>query len=360
MRNNRFVERLYLHTAFLLCLCIAFSFLTGCMGPEQEGKLTAEGMQLLENGDVDGALSAFAGAEDQNENKTALLRGRGMAYMAKADYASAIDSFENALAAADERMPETKDDIRLYLLSALYREGLYDRVPEVAQEITDSETLPEVQYFLGASCLQQGDTAQARQYFDRAIAISPRDYSLYLQIYETYEDCMMTAVGDEYLQTALLIIPSSSEDNYRVGQIYYYLGRYDDARNVLNGPFEEGYAPAVELMGEVYLSSGDYTHARAVFEDILSRNGENPAVYNGLALCAIREGNYDQALASIEQGLALEEEEGKQQLLFNEIIVYEYKLDFETACNKAEAYCGMYPTDTDASRELEFLRSRVR
>ena len=325
--------------AALIVLCLVLS---GCLGPDKAGSLTEKGMEALENKDVQTALADFEQA------------------LANGEPAVAIEKLQEALAATDDRMPKTRDDLRMYLVSALQRAGRYDEVLETAELITAGETIAEVCYFKGAACLKKGDTDEARTYFDKAIALLPRDYSLYLQIYETYEDCMLTAVGDEYLQTALSIIPSSDEDYYRVGQIYYYLERYDDARNVLDTPVEHGYAPAIALLGEVYLSAGDYTHAEAVFEEIMLQNTDDPAVYNGLALCAISAGKYDQALSYIEQGLALEGEDDKQQLQFNEIVAYEKKLDFSTAFTKAEAYCALYPTDTDAMKELEFLRTRVR
>ena len=48
-------------------------------------------------------------------------------------------------------------------------------------------------------------------------------------------------------------------------------------------------------------------------------------------LCALEAGEYDQALEYISQGLALEGAAGKQELYFNEIVVYERMLDFDTA-----------------------------
>ena len=48
-----------------------------------------------------------------------------------------------------------------------------------------------------------------------------------------------------------------------------------------------------------------------------------------------------------------------QSLLFNEMVVYEKKLDFATALQKAEEYMNMYPEDKTAKKELAFLKTRV-
>ena len=106
------------------------------------------------------------------------------------------------------------------------------------------------------------------------------------------------------------------------------------------------------------MAQGDYEHARASYQSIMQESGESPMLYNGLAMCAIAAGEYDEALSYIDLGLVMEEEEGKQQLRFNEIVAWEGKLDFATALVKAEAYHALYPTDELGTKELQFLNTR--
>ncbi len=47
-----------------------------------------------------------------------------------------------------------------------------------------------------------------------------------------------------------------------------------------------------------------------------------------------------------------------QDLLYNEIVVYEKKLDFATALSKIQENVKMFPDDENASKELTFLQSR--
>ena len=47
-----------------------------------------------------------------------------------------------------------------------------------------------------------------------------------------------------------------------------------------------------------------------------------------------------------------------QDLLFNEFVVYEKKLDFATALSKMQEYIKMFPDDENAAKELTFLQSR--
>ena len=341
--------------ALALFLCI---LCTGCIRRSAGGSLTRQGASALEKSDFQTALVDYEQAVKNGEDPVMAYRGEGLALMGIARYEEAIGCFETALENTDSKMPKTRQDLKLYMLSAQYRAGRYADAVTTASELLEIEPLPEVYYFLGGSYLKLGDSLAARDNFDKAVALNSGDYTLYLQIYEAYEESNLTAVGDEYLQTALKIQPKNTEQAYRIGQIYYYLEKYDEARNALLEPVEEKYLPALELMGEIYLAQEDFNHAFAAFRRIMEEKGESPKVFNGLALCALSSGDYDEALDYIAQGLSMEEEEGKQQLRFNEIVACERKLDFASALVKAEAYVALYPTDEAGRKELTFLRTR--
>ena len=286
-------------------------------------------------------------------------RGLGIAQMAQAKYAEAADSFGMALAATDDKMPETVLDLLQYRASSQYRMQDYEGTIETCSEITAADASQVMAYFYtGASRLHLGSREEAEANFDYAASLRPNDYQLYLDIYSVYEDTKLSGVGDTYLQTALGIAPQSSEDYYNVGKIYYYLEQYDQASEALNRPVEDKYEPALSLMGRIYLAKGENDNANAIYSQILSKNSKDVDAYNGLALCALAQGDPDTALNYITQGLELPGGEGKQELYFNEIIAYEKKLDFLTARDKCRTYVGMYPTDEAGEKELRFLNTR--
>ena len=57
--------------------------------------------------------------------------------------------------------------------------------------------------------------------------------------------------------------------------------------------------------------------------------------------------------------LTFAEGEELKSLLFNEMTIYEKKLDFVTAKQKAEEYLELYPDDKTMKKELAFLKTRV-
>ncbi len=354
-----------IHKTHRIWLCAAAGIfclaLTGCAARSAGGSLSRQGMTALENADYQTALADFQTALQNEEDEVVAARGLGLTYFGLARYSDAADAFRQALEATDDKMPETRKDIRLYLILSLLRDENY---PEVVTECmtlrSESGEMTELSYYLGCAYLGQGDEQQARENFDSAVALAEGDYALYLQIYQAFEEQSLSAVGDEYLQKALSITPQTNEDRYQLGQIYYYLGDYDAAHSVIDTPVQENYEPAVRLLGEIYLAQEDYAHALNIYQVLLEANGESPEIYNGLALCALASSDPDGALVYIETGLNLEEEDGKQQLRFNEMVAYENKLDFETALIKAEAYVALYPTDEAGQKELKFLQTQGR
>ena len=69
-------------------------------------------------------------------------------------------------------------------------------------------------------------------------------------------------------------------------------------------------------------------------------------------------GEYDEALAIVDAGIAKGNDGNLQNLLGYEIAIYEQKGDFATAKVKMESYIEQYPEDKEAAREYEFLKTR--
>ncbi len=335
-------------------------FAGGCAMGEATGEKTVQGNAALGERNYKEAQTLFEEAVSAGEQRFLAYRGLGMAYMGLGDYENAVTAFQEALESADNRMPTNIEDVRLYLATAQIRLEDYDGVIDTCTLLLEdsAEGNPDAYFLRGSAYLSEGLTSEAAGDFDAAIALSPEDYDLYLNIYDCYEKISLSAIGVSYLQAALNLKGMDTEYYYNQGRIYYYLGNYDEAQQMLIGPVEDGYEPAMYLIGKVYLAQDDDVHALDIYEQILEMNGENTECFNGLAMCAIQEEDYDTALSYIAQGLALDETEGKQELYFNEIVAYERKLDFETAKEKAQLYVERYPTDEAGKHEWAFLSSR--
>lgn len=336
--------------------------LGGCAMGGATGEKTVLGNQFLEDQDYNSAASYFQEAVTDGEEPVLANRGLGMACMGLARYEEAVTAFEEAISAAqdDGKMPETVRDLEMYLASAYYRLGEYEDSADICTGILSGEdgSSSEVYFLRGAALLKQNLAEDAKKDFDEAARLAPEDYTLFLNIYECYDEMNLSGEGSGYLQQALDIRGDTAEDAYHRGRIYYYLGEYEKAQTELTSPVEQKHEESMYLMGQVYLALGDGTHAKNIYEQIRSEYGDSARCCNGLAMCGMAEKNYDQALEWISQGLSRDETGGKQELYFNELVCYERKLDFETAKQKAQEYVRNYPSDEKGQRELKFLQSR--
>jgi tetratricopeptide (TPR) repeat protein len=345
----------YRRTAvILLCACM----MAGCQSSDGAPTSVETGMQQLQEENYQEALDSFEQSINEKKDLLQAYRGAGIADMGLGDYEMAIDAFEAALGETKDAMKETRKDILYYEATSYYRLEKYDETISVCQEILDIEQEGDAFYLTGACYLAKGDEDAAQTNFDAAVAASPDDYDLYLDIYESYEEQKLSAEGDTYLQMALQRENTDDKDAYQKAKIYYYLEDYDNAKEQLSTLVEAGDGDSMLLMGQVFLALEEPARAQNLFQQYITEIQETPEAYNGLVLAKIAQEDYDGALSAAAQGLALEQEAGKQDLYYNEIVACEYKGDFDTAKKKAQAYVEKYPTDEMGQKEYEFLSTR--
>ena len=139
---------------------------------------------------------------------------------------------DTALEATDEKMPNTKRDILYYKATALYKNKDYENTISVCDEILTLNQEGDACYLRGACYMAQGDYDKAKTDFDAAVALSPKDYDLVLDIYGCYQEQKRSADGAPYLENALNIEDSSDEGSYQKARIYFYLEDYDNAHHI--------------------------------------------------------------------------------------------------------------------------------
>ena len=336
---------------------LAAVLLSGCSTDNGTDSID-EGMTAMENKEYQAALEDFKTAVALGENEAAAYRGEGLALMGLGQYEQAAAAFDEALQATDEKMPNTRRDILYYKATALYKNGDYDSTIAVCDDLLKLRQEGDACYLRGACYMAKGDYDQAKTDFDLAVSLSPKDYDLVLDIYSCYQEQKRSADGAPYLENALNIEDSSEEGSCQKARIYVYLEDYDSAGKLLGPLVEKKNAEAMELMARIYLEEGDTTHARKTWQELMSSDGESLTAYNGLVLCDIKDGAYASALENAEKGLALSGEEGRQELMYNTIVAYEYQGDFENARAKAQEYVEKYPSDGRGTREYTFLQTR--
>lgn len=349
MRNKKII--------CLLAAGLGALLLTGCGGENQ--KTYEQANADLEEANYDYALNEYQACISAGYKLAQSYRGSGIVKLRTGDYQGAIDDLTNAL--NDEKTSKSdRKDLLEYRAAAELKAELYDQAMADCQTLAEDYSLNANDYYLtGCVALAMDSYDEASSNFSEAYG-SDSTYEMAIQIYEAYLGQDMEADGTRYLEAALKTEAKTADDYCERGKVYYYMDDYENARTELTTAADKGSTEATLILGMVYMAQGDTSNARSFYQQYIDADGDDPAKgYNGLALCDISDGDYDSALQNISQGLGDATSDEMRDLLFNEIVVYEKKLDLSTALSKAQEYVQTFKDDDAAAKELTFLQSRV-
>lgn len=340
----------------ILLGCMVLLLLSGCSGRKEQVFRQAEAD--LESGAFDTALLGYKASAAAKVHPAQSYRGAGIAYLNLGQYGEAVTCFDNALS-YDRLSDEVRRDILQYKAVTYYKAGQYENAMQACQDLMEYQMDVQSYYLTGKTALAMNSYDEAARNFQNAYA-EDASYETAIQIYEAYFEKGMQADGIQYLEMSLNKQPSDAQDYCDRGQIYLLMEEYESTRQELAEAINKESTDAVLLMGQVYLAQNDIANARSMYQQYVTEHEETSARgYNGLALCDIAEGQYESAGNNISLGLQKAADEEKQELLFNQVVVYEKMLDFSAAYDKVTEYLQMFPEDEEAKKERTFLASRV-
>lgn len=340
----------------IIAIIAAVVFLTGCGNNTKETTIDL-GMQAIEEHSYEEALDYFDLAITERKNLMLAYRGEGLAYIGIGQYPSAIASFTKALNQDGADKKDVKIDLLLYKGAAEYKNQDYTSALMSYNDVLELEQTSEYYYLRGTAYLANSQLDAANTDYEAAIALTPKDITLYTNIYESFMSSNLSNEGNAYLLKAVSALDEEETSVFDIGRLCYYMGDSQNAIAKLNQAVDAGEKEAIIYLGKVYQSINDMEHAMQMYNKYLSEVGASGDAYNGLAMCQIASGDYDGALNTIDLGI-LQQDDALQSLLFNQIVAYEKKLDFETAKVKSAEYVALYPSDEAGQKENEFLQTR--
>ncbi|MBP5282572.1 MAG: tetratricopeptide repeat protein [Lachnospiraceae bacterium] len=205
--------------------------------------------------------------------------------------------------------------------------------------------------------LELGMLNEAKQDYDKAVSMDPKNYDRLFAIYEAFAHFGQKEMGKQYLQTAL-DNGTKTLSSFDKGRLYYFMEEYQQAYAELEEAKADEKAESSLYLGKAYEATGDYNYACNVYRSYLDKHGDSAEMYNQLGVCEMKRGNYETALNAFQSGLKLEDKEMQQSLAFNEIVAYEFLGNFLKANELMRNYLKLYPGDEEALREQIFLSTR--
>ncbi len=294
-----------------------------------------------------------------NRNNKRVYRGKGITYYHMLDYDKAIVEFKKALEISE--LSGMDMDILYYIGSSQMTVGSYEEAIDSYTRLIKLDSKSAGAYNSRALCYRsKGDFEKSLADYDAAIQMEPKNYSHYFGKYYLLTEQGDVANASEVLIKASELVPKTSEDQYNLAKVHFYQGDYEVALSELSEGFKNGFTEAYYYIGEIYRIKKDYPKA-IYYYDIFIKEGEimAPNVYNQIASCLIKTGDYTEALGYLEEGINYNHAGIMQTLKKNEIVAYECLGEFDKAKEKLSQYMTVYPTDKEAAREAQFVETRI-
>lgn len=140
-------------------------------------------------------------------------------------------------------------------------------------------------------------------------------------------------------------------------------GKYEEAISNFEVQLKENRRldEAYRGLGIAYYELGDYEAAIESLEAALENKAkESVVLYNLLGASYLKMERYEDALKFFQEALKMDDctQELKQEMLFNEIAIYQHLGEWDIVKEKVESYMEAYPDDTRMEKTIDFLETR--
>lgn len=287
------------------------------------------------------------------------LRDSGVEAMNAGNYEEAIDLFNQALDCSIGKVTDLEIDINYYKAAAQYNANLFDDAITTYTALIKYDSENFEPYFLrGSLYANEGEIGQAITDYDDAAGCDEKNYLLYIEIYENLDGLGYSDQALEYLNRALEVSDKSANANYYKGRIYYLLGQYENAMELLNKAIEKDIIEAKLYLAKIYQDQGDYVTAQSLLEEYAASDEVTSEAIATLGDIEMTNGNYENALSYYQAGLNLDSIDNMPSLLKGQVAALEHLYRFDEAEQVLTQYLESYPSDEEAQSELIFLKTR--
>lgn len=227
-----------------------------------------------------------------------LLRARGSrAYMdyrnamsnresdvAARELAKAVDYFTRALAIKEDS-PEAKANLALVLAQTNEMEATYKAVRLFREALQGDPPQPEWHYDFGVLLARLGQTAEAARHFRETIRLEPTHVFALVNLGGTLLRLQRPAEAVEPLRRAIALVPQHADAHINLGTALYELGQYDEAIQELGAVYAALHdrVNVYRPLGDSLAKTGQYAQAVKILRAGVQANAQDPLTTDRLA-----------------------------------------------------------------------------
>jgi len=255
------------------------------------------GLLRLARNDPRGAITCFSRVQPQSPE---VLFNLTQAYLGAGQK-------EKGLELARSLSEQAKNDVRAHftlgvLLAKQRQYSAASHEFEIANAL-QPDTF-EILYNLGQACRRRGDNEKALDVLGRALKLSPNSAETLYLMAQTYSDEGKDLDALELLVKAHKLAPRDTDVIFLMARLSMKQSFYEDAIPLL----EEGLKVVpnrpklLAALGECYFMAGKVDNAKDTFQTLIQVD-PSARSYAFMALCYRHQGQFDEAVKYLEQGL---------------------------------------------------------
>ncbi|MGN0485444.1 MAG: tetratricopeptide repeat protein [Lachnospiraceae bacterium] len=297
--------------------------------------------------------------KDTSAENQLKYREEGIECMDKQEYDKAAKAFQKALDESNGKISHTEIDICYYKAAALAASGDVEGAKETYDALLAyDKKAAEAYYLRGTLYLQEKKEEEALADYEKASIYAETNLDIYMGICQSLTDAGLDQQAESYAQKAAEIVPETSQERTKLGQMYLLQGKLDEAQQELEKAVSEGDSQANLYLAKLYFSDESPEEAIEYCEAYAEANAQDANALNRVGELLLEQGKAKEALSYFQQGLELEKKSNEQTLRKNEIVALEHEGEYDSAKEKITEYCKKYPDDTEAQKEEIFLSTR--
>lgn len=326
------------------------------------------GIAYLGSERYEDAEKQFQLALNLDEESQAAYRGLGIAALKTGRYEEAIDYFNQALNDTGMMINQTEYDILWYRADAQKAMEDYEAAAKTYSALLELEgDTALIRYHRGSMYCLLNKKEEAIEDFDAAVGMTGNGYDLFWNIYDSMAKAGWDKEAEDYLklteqpgyvdqeQTA-----SADEIRKYQGIIQYICGDYENAIESLSSEALKKDDRAQIYLALAYEKNGDAGKALSIFLEQVGAAGADSSDYNRIARYFIRQGQGQQAVTYLQQGIKSFEMDNLEDLYYNMVAAYESYGAYDDALNALKEYVSIYGEDDASVHEMAFLKERMR
>lgn len=301
-------------------------------------------LALMQNNDRAGAITQLKEALKLDESYVPALNLYGDLMMENDNFRLAIEHYEKALQASAPSS-RTRKSLQLKLAQAYLGAEAYEQAKTLYEEVlAEDERNTTALSGLGDLYFAQGDYVQAEDYYQRALAITPRA-DVRIKLGDAYFQLGRLDQAQEAYERAQKQAPYDVASYQGLGRIYEAQSQPEEALKQYREGFRRarGYEERRDL-GEAILAldpqdqvtrfkladlyKGQHVYAKAIehYQALLEQDPKSVGAYQGLAEAYAGRTEYDKAKTYYQSALELAPPPDKQLELYKALLETERQL----------------------------------